>query len=353
MYENLTYERIMARVLSNVPTNVDKRQGSVIYDAVAPVCSEIAQIYVALDNCLKESFADTAQRDYLILRAKEIGIEPKEATKAVLRGEFDADVKIGARFGLDDLRYTVTEKIDNGVYKLTCETAGSEGNKKFGTLVPLTYIPYLTSAVLTGVITEGSDEESTEDFRTRYFENVGSKGYGGNKADYINWVKAISGVGQARVVRAYSGGGTVKVIILDSNNDIPSSELCSTVKEKLDPTESTGCGSGLAPIGHKVSVVGAVKRDITLNINASIASGYTNTAVTEAIKSAVLKYFDELNSKFSTNDNTVISSLQILSRICNIEGITTIPELNIEGQYTMTLGENEICGTPVINMEVQ
>ena len=51
MYENLTYERIMSRVLANVPSNVDKRQGSVIYDAVAPVCSEIAQIYVALDNC--------------------------------------------------------------------------------------------------------------------------------------------------------------------------------------------------------------------------------------------------------------------------------------------------------------
>ena len=78
MYENLTYERIMSRVLANVPSNVDKRQGSVIYDAVAPVCSEIAQIYVALDNCLNESFADTAQRDYLVLRAKEIGLEPKK-----------------------------------------------------------------------------------------------------------------------------------------------------------------------------------------------------------------------------------------------------------------------------------
>ena len=66
MYENLTYERIMSRVLANVPSNVDKRQGSVIYDAVAPVCSEIAQIYGALDNCLNESFADTAQRDYLV-----------------------------------------------------------------------------------------------------------------------------------------------------------------------------------------------------------------------------------------------------------------------------------------------
>ena len=107
MYENLTYERIMSRVLANVPSNVDKRQGSVIYDAVAPVCSEIAQIYVALDNCLNESFADTAQRDYLVLRAKEIGLEPKKATNTILKGEFQGNINIGDKFALDDLRYTV------------------------------------------------------------------------------------------------------------------------------------------------------------------------------------------------------------------------------------------------------
>ena len=42
MYENLTYERIMSRVLAKCSQQCNKRQGSVIYDAVAPVCSEIA-----------------------------------------------------------------------------------------------------------------------------------------------------------------------------------------------------------------------------------------------------------------------------------------------------------------------
>ena len=124
MYENLTY----------------KRQGSVIYDAVAPVCSEIAQIYVALDNCLNESFADTAQRDYLVLRAKEIGLEPKKATNTILKGEFQGNINIGDKFALDDLRYTVIEKISDGIYKLKCDTAGSVGNTKFGTLIPISCV---------------------------------------------------------------------------------------------------------------------------------------------------------------------------------------------------------------------
>ena len=340
MYENLTYERIMSRVLANVPSNVDKRQGSVIYDAVAPVCSEIAQIYVALDNCLNESFADTAQRDYLVLRAKEIGLEPKKATNTILKGEFQGNINIGDKFALDDLRYTVTEKISDGIYKLKCDTAGSVGNTKFGTLIPIEYNPYLVSAVLTSVITEGEDEEDTESFRARYFENIGSKGYGGNKADYINWAKAISGVGQARAIRAYAGGGTVKVIILDSKNGVPSSELCSTVKEKL------------APIGHRVNVVGAKARGITINISVSLGYGYSKDSVKESIKQAVTQYFSELNSKFSSTDNITVSSLQIISRVCNIEGITTIAQLNIEGQHNIVLADDEICGTPIINMEV-
>ena len=352
MYENLTYERITSRVLANVPSNVDKRQGSVIYDAVAPVCSEIAQIYVALDNCLNESFADTAQRDYLVLRAKEIGLEPKKATNTILKGEFQGNINIGDKFALDDLRYTVTEKISDGIYKLKCDTAGSVGNTKFGTLIPIEYNPYLVSAVLTSVITEGEDEEDTESFRARYFENIGSKGYGGNKADYINWAKAISGVGQARAIRAYAGGGTVKVIILDSKNGVPSSELCSTVKEKLDPADSTGCGKGVAPIGHRVNVVGAKARGITINISVSLGYGYSKDSVKESIKQAVTQYFSELNSKFSSTDNITVSSLQIISRVCNIEGITTIAQLNIEGQHNIVLADDEICGTPIINMEV-
>ena len=35
MWENMTYENILNDMLSRVPSNVDKREGSVIYDALA------------------------------------------------------------------------------------------------------------------------------------------------------------------------------------------------------------------------------------------------------------------------------------------------------------------------------
>ena len=101
----------------------------------------------------------------------------------------------------------------------------------------------------------------TQRVSEQIFENIGSKGYGGNKADYINWAKAISGVGQARAIRAYAGRRNCKgYYSLTAKWSL--SNICSTVKEKLDPADSTGCGKGVAPIGHRVNVVGAKARGI-------------------------------------------------------------------------------------------
>ena len=55
---------------------LDKREGSVIYDAIAPAALELANMYVALDVVMDEVFADSASYYYLIKRAAERGIYP-------------------------------------------------------------------------------------------------------------------------------------------------------------------------------------------------------------------------------------------------------------------------------------
>ena len=66
MYEEVTYESILERMLEKVPDNMDKREGSIIYDALAPAAVELQLMYIELDVILKETFADTASRDYLL-----------------------------------------------------------------------------------------------------------------------------------------------------------------------------------------------------------------------------------------------------------------------------------------------
>ena len=37
MFEDMTFENILSQMLENVKGDVDKREGSIIYDALAPV----------------------------------------------------------------------------------------------------------------------------------------------------------------------------------------------------------------------------------------------------------------------------------------------------------------------------
>ena len=44
MYENMTFENIMDRCLARVSASVDKREGSIVYDAIAPAAAELAML---------------------------------------------------------------------------------------------------------------------------------------------------------------------------------------------------------------------------------------------------------------------------------------------------------------------
>ena len=107
------FETILQRMLSRVTSKVDKREGAVIYDATSPAAMEFESIYFVLQEILKESFADTASREYLIRKGAERGLSPTTATNAILKACFDIDVPIGSRYSLDSLNYTVLSRMND------------------------------------------------------------------------------------------------------------------------------------------------------------------------------------------------------------------------------------------------
>ena len=235
MYENVTFESILERMLGRIPDDMDKREGSIIYDALAPAAVELQLMYLELDDVLKQTFADTANREFLILRAKERGLSPKSATYAVLKGEFNIDVPIGSRFSCDDLNYKVIEKISEGIFKMQCETIGTLGNSTFGDLIPIDYISGLQTAKLTEILIPGEDEEDTESFRKRYLDSFDAQAFGGNIADYKAKTYAINGVGGVKVTPVWNGGGTVKLTIINSefNNSTNNSILSFSSRSNI------------------------------------------------------------------------------------------------------------------------
>ena len=347
MFENYTYEKILNDMMDRVPDNLDKRQGSIIYNALAPAAVELQNMYINLDVIMNETFADTANRENLIKRASERGLSPYPATKAIVKGVFtpsSLEITIGERFSLENLNYVVTEKITDGQYKLQCEEAGSDANYNFGQLIPINYIEGLQYAEITDILIPGEDEESTEDFRNRYFSSFDNQAFGGNITDYKRKVNALSGVGGVKVYPTWNGGGTVKLVIMNSEFGVPSSALISNVQTAIDPTQNQGEGIGIAPIGHVVTIAGVTATTLDIDSEFTLQSGYTWLDVKSNVETAIENYFLELNKTWDANANLIVRISQIETRLLNVEGIIDIANTKIEdAAQNYTLGENAIA----------
>ncbi|WP_206460480.1 baseplate J/gp47 family protein [Anaerovorax sp. IOR16] len=332
MFESITYEMILKRMLNQVSNSVDKRKGSIIYDAIAPAAAELKNAYIQMDVILDETFADTASRKYLIKRAAERGIVPYEATRAMLKGEFNTDIPIGYRFSLDTLNYTVIERMEDGVYKMECETAGRIGNTKNGTLIPIDYIKGLTSARLTELLVPGEDEEDTEHLRKRYYDSLDAKAFGGNIQDYKEKVTALNGIGGVKVYPTWNGGGTVKLVLIDSEYQRPSSQLISTVQTEVDPIQNQGKGLGLAPIGHVVTVEAVKETVIHIAADITYQDGWEWNDIKNYVFDAVDQYFAELAESWANSDSMIVRISQIETRLLNLPGILDISKTKLNGE---------------------
>lgn len=334
MYENQTFEAIQQRELERVRLingELDTREGSIIQTSTATTAVEHQNMYIAIDAYLNESFVDTQSRPYLIRRCAERKITPKEATKAIRKGQFNIDVPIGSRYSLNALNYVAVEKIKDGVFQMECETAGTVGNAESGSLIPIQYVDGLTSAVLTDVLIPGEDEEATEALRQRYYDSIKNDAFGGNIADYRATVKEIPGVGDCKVTPVWAGGGTVLVTVISSAWESPSEQLKDLVQDTLDPTCS-GEGYGTAPIGHVVTVAGVSEQAVNISLTLGYETGVGFTDVQSAIAETVKAYLLELSQAWADNDHLVVRISQLEARILELPGIIDIADTKINGK---------------------
>ena len=161
-----TYEELLQEKLDRIPEKYDKRESSMIYNALAPNSVETSAMYLFMEWALDNVFGDTAEREYLeriALFTK--GLIPAKATKAVCLLETDAPIETGSRFTADTASFVVIEEMESSnsyhQYKTECTEAGVEGNNHTGTAIPVEYIQGLTYCQLTKILIPGEDEEDT------------------------------------------------------------------------------------------------------------------------------------------------------------------------------------------------
>jgi uncharacterized phage protein gp47/JayE len=345
----MTYEVILKRMLDKVEEwasshniGIDTREGSLIRTALSPAAVELTQMYIAINEVMNESFADTETRDFLIRRCRERGIFVEPASFAIRRGEFNIDVPIGSRFSLNKLNYIVVTPLEDvHAFQMRCETAGDVGNLESGTLIPIDYIEGLTFARLTDVLIPAEDEEDTEHLRQRYFDSLNALAYGGNIQDYVEKVMSLQGVGGVKVYPIWQGGGTVKLVIVDSLFSVPSTMLIDTVQTAIDPIPNNGLGLGTAPIGHTVTVEGVTDETIDIHTNIVFADGYDWDMLEPLAEQAIDDYFTELsaswdkvNWRLDQTATLIVRISQIETRLLTLQGVLDIADTTLNGQPT-------------------
>ena len=343
-YEDMTYEfildRMMKRVLEKYP-NLDNREGSIIFNALAPAALELAILYTELDNSMSESFVATASREYLYEMCKQFGMDTSvfEASAGVHKGEFNVEVPIGSRWNCELYNYEVTEFIgmhgEYYTYRMNCETIGTSPNNQTGELTPITDSPDgLTYAMLTECLVEGENETSDDGIREAYTEYVNSTVGDGNAAQYKRWCNEYEGVGNSKVFPLWNGANTVKVSILSASNKAASPELVAEFQEYIDPNAS-GMGDGVAPIGSFVTVSTATELPINVSATVNMKDGYSDTTV---IGKALEKFFGEI-----AYEKVQLAYMNIGAVILGADGVESISNLTVNGGTAdITLGDEHV-----------
>ena len=358
--EVFTKEYLLNTALNEVPDDVDKREGSIIYDALAICCGKLADTYMEIKKIVEQGYIITATDDTAIdYRVAERGIYRYEATYAERLGIFTtpdgtaANIRIGSLFTTVDenrenvLTYEVTSQyiVDDiivpGSFVLTCRTAGTVGNNYFGEIVPLSDMDTLGSATLTTVLVPARDTEETESVKQRYFDTFNLEAFGGNISDYKKYMEKFTGVGQTQIYPRIEDDENIILSCVDPSNQPISPEYQKAIKAELDPenfynngNNTSGMGLGVVPIGHKVIVTAPEVSEINVSLSVIIGQNGHMPTVIDNIETNLENYITNIQNEWDEGTGeykTTIYYNQILATAISAQGVTNITQCLLNG----------------------
>lgn len=338
MFEEETFENILDRVLERVPDDIDTRESSFVYTAAASVCLELEEMYADLGMIYDAAFYDTADREGKLKKCEERGIDITQfdatAAEVILEtAPAELEVDIGSRFGMDDdLIYTVTEKISDGVYLAVAETEGSAGNVT-GDVTPVDYMEGLETAQITSVREWGKEEEDESQIDDVFYGSLNAQAFGGNREYYYEEMKKISGVGGVKIYSAgeWNGGGTVRLVFTTSEDMKPEPSFVEEVQQMIDPHGNKD-GEGIAPVGHTVTVEGVSETSVDVQMHLELQAGYEWEDVREYAEQSVDKYLQSLNEGWEDVNGIIVRISQLEIRMLELPGVVDVRALSINGK---------------------
>lgn len=329
MYEQYTPETIKKTILAQLPDSVPKQEGSFVDLLISPMAYELWRYYEALNALIPIAFVDETSGDYIVKRAAEYGLFPKEGNKAAVTLAFTgmggSTIPRGSIVAADnglEFRTAQDGQIDPDGH-CTIDAVGAEVGAVYN--VPsgkITKFPQIIDGV-TAVTnpkpaTDGQNPETPEELLERLYAMWRKPAASGNVYNYEQWAMSITGVGAVLVLPLWSGNGTVKVILAGTDKKSATAAVVQQCAEYIDTQR---------PIGAQVTVVSAAPMHIAIAAVVTVDSAVTTVEQVKAqFETAITGYFAD-----TVFADSYITYVRVLYHLSSIRGVLDIPSMTING----------------------
>lgn len=331
---------IHARMLENIPGDIDKTEGGFAHDFTRPAALEKAELLIAINDAMQVFFPEWSYSAYLDMLASGAGLMRKAATAATgllqITGVEGTVFPVGFRFctpstaiapnvEFEALESATIDSSGETTIRVVCIETGTTGNVP-ANCVTLMSKPIGGVATITNEnpITGGTETETDDSLRQRIIEKDrnNESSFVGCNADYKRWAKEVDGVGSAIVVPEWlgKGTGTVKLIIMDANGQPATSSLTKAVYDHICAPENED--ERLAPIGAILTVATCSAVSINVAGEVILEDGATITAVMAAFEERLKVYFEEAKAEGSVRYTRVSSVLSETPGVLDYNPIT-------------------------------
>lgn len=350
-------DEIKKDMLDNIPDIYEKREGFITGDLVASGAIEIAKLHEAIAKVAKMLDVDNLySEDLERFVYQRRGLSRKKGTYAKVNLTIwgNGNIAVGDIVSTSSgIQFTVMESktiVGTGDVLAQCTETGSIGIVPAGAITqfPIT-IQGLTAVSNPSPSYDGFDDESDNDLRQRYYEDLQKPATSNNIYHFKLWAKEVVGIGDAKVIPTWNGKNTVKVIVIDSNKLPASSSLVDQVQEHIDPIDldKWGRGYGKSAVGSYCTVEAATANSIDVVATIIKSSTYTLDQVKTRIMELLTNYFKEI--AFASD---YVSYSKITSLILSADGVIDASGILVnQSNSNVQLQDNQVPVLGTLDIE--
>lgn len=342
-------------MLSEMPSTYSKLKGTWLWEMFKAFAIKIFELLGLLTETAEKLNIENLKGDELDAYVQQwTDIKRKKAQRAegYINVTGDGMVYAGTLVASGNVQYEITEntKISGTTpVHIVATESGEVGNTDKNTVTTMvTSNANVKSITNPDKIEGGTDEETDDALRERYYLRLSMPATSGNKAHYILWARECFGVGGAKATRDTEVNNKVNLYICGDEGDVADVSTVELVQNYIDP-HINGDGSGVAPIGAVCEVFSAGIKALKVTGIVELNNTLNGEDTLDNIRAAITKHLAQINFQ-----KTEISYARLLNIILGCDGVNDITDFKLnDGYINITCTETEIFSLTDFEMEVE